>query len=283
MRLGLAFTIFIAAISLLGCDYGYKRYSFNTQSPYKVLNTYPHDRTAHTEGLVFLDGFLYEGTGPGLGTPSSLRKVEIESGRVLRVRELPSPLFGEGITIHDNRIIQLTYQSETGFVYERESFELLEKFHYKGEGWGITHDEDYLIMSNGTSRLSYLAPDDYREIRELEVYSDYGLLSNLNELEYIRGEIYANVFGTHYIVRISPETGRVTGVIDLSILLRDWFDDPEIVGLANGIAYDKESDRLYVTGKYWPRLFGIQIISEPGYSLSDNASSHRREVVSSVE
>ena len=177
----------------------------------------------------------------------------------------------------------MTYQSEKGFVYERESFELLEKFHYKGEGWGITHDEDYLIMSNGTSRLSYLDPVDYGEIRGLEVYDESGRLSNLNELEYIRGEIYANVFETHYIVRISPATGRVTGVIDLSILLGGWIDNPEILDLANGIAYDQARDRLYVTGKYWPRLFEIQIMSQPGYSLSDTASSHRREMVSSVE
>ena len=283
MNLQLAFIFLIASISLFGCDYSYKRDSLNTNYPYKVLNSYPHDRTAQTEGLFFLDGFLYEGTGPGLGTPSSLRKVEIKSGKVLRLRKLPGPFFGEGITIHKDRIIQLTYQSQRGFIYERESFELLDEFNYKGEGWGITHDGKNLIMSNGTSRLYYLDPVNYEEIRELEVYDDYGLLSNLNELEYIKGEIYANVFRTPYIARISPETGRIIGLIDLSKLLRDWIDDPEIMDNANGIAYDQASGRLYVTGKYWPRLFEIQMISQPDYSFSSTPSSHRREMVSSVE
>ncbi|MFC1868676.1 glutaminyl-peptide cyclotransferase [Thermodesulfobacteriota bacterium] len=229
---------------------------------YKVAGAYPHDPDAQTEGLIFMEGFLYEGTGPGRSTSSSLRKVDLKSGDVLSILMLPEPIFGEGITIHDNKIIQLTYKSNTGFVYERESFELLQQFEYPTQGWGLTHDGKRLIMSDGTAILYYLDPVTYQEIKRLRVYDKHGPVSKLNELEFIKGEIYANVFETSNIVRISPQTGHVIGYIDLSLLLKDHFHNTESISHANGIAHDPINDRLFVTGKYWPELFEVEMISQ---------------------
>ena len=229
---------------------------------YRFLNAYPHDPDAQTEGLIYMEGSLYEGTGPCLNGPSGLRRVEIETGKILKIRELPEPLFGEGITIYGDRIIQLTYTSKIGFVYDKQSLEPLGEFHYLiKEGWGLTHDGTYLIMSDGSATLHYLDPLSFKEVKQLYVRDNQGPVNNLNELEFIRGEIYANVFQTPLIVRISPETGRILGSIDLSILLKGRFKDPKLVNLANGIAYDKVTDRLFITGKYWPYLFEIGIFS----------------------
>jgi glutamine cyclotransferase len=225
---------------------------------YNVVNTYPHDRNAFTEGLVFEDGFLYEGTGH-YGN-SSLRKVELETGDILQIRELPAQFFGEGITICGNEIIQLTWQSHIGFVYDKDSFELLQEFNYSTEGWGITYDGTRLIMSDGTSTLHFLDPQSFVEIGQLEVFDDNGPVTRLNELEYIKGEIYANVWQTDRIAIIAPETGRVTGWIDLGGLLTAE-DRSEPVDVLNGIAYDAATDRLFVTGKLWPKLFEIELIS----------------------
>jgi glutamine cyclotransferase len=248
-----------SCLNLLGCSVpgnsdGIPVYTYN------ITNTYPHDRDAFTEGLIFEDGVLYEGTG--LLEQSTLRRVELETGAVLQIRELSDQLFGEGITIYGDKIIQLTWQSNIGFVYDKDSFELLQEFNYSTEGWGITHDGERLIMSDGTSTLHFLDPQTFEEISQLEVFDNDGPVTRLNELEYIQGEIYANVWQTDLVARIAPETGRVIGWIDLRGLLTAE-DRLEPVDVLNGIAYDAEADRLFVTGKLWPKLFEIELISPP--------------------
>ncbi len=227
---------------------------------YNIANTYPHDRNAFTQGLVFEDGVLYEGTG--LFGHSTLRRVELETGDILQIRELSAQFFGEGITIYENKIIQLTWQSNIGFVYDKNSFELLQEFNYSTEGWGITHDGEHLIMSDGTSTLHFLDPQTFEEISQLEVFDNGDPVTRLNELEYVQGEIYANVWQTDRVARIAPETGRVVGWVDLAGLLTAE-DLSEPVDVLNGIAYDAKTDRLFVTGKLWPKLFEIELIS-PG-------------------
>jgi glutamine cyclotransferase len=244
----------------IGCSTP-KAYDNDETFKYRVSNAYPHDPEAQTEGLIYMEGFIYEGTGPCLNGPSGLRRVEIETGKVIKIHELPEPLFGEGITIYGDRIIQLTYTSKTGFVYDKQSLEPMGEFHYlTEEGWGLTHDEIHLIMSDGTATLHYLDPLSFKEVKQLHVRDNLGPVNNLNELEFIRGEIYANVFQTPLIVRISPETGRILGTIDLSILLKGRFKVPELINLANGIAYDRATGRLFITGKYWPNIFELGII-----------------------
>jgi glutamine cyclotransferase len=223
---------------------------------YRIVNTYPHDRSAFTQGLVFADDFLYEGTG--LRGHSSLRKVDLKTGNILRVRRLPAQFFGEGITIYGNRVIQLTWRSRVGFVYDRETFQLLDTFTYPTEGWGITHDGRSLIMSDGTSTLYFLDPQTFQEVNRLKVHTRDGPVSRLNELEYVQGAIYANVWQTDRIAKISPETGEVIGWIDLEGLLRPE-DRDRRVDVLNGIAYDVKNDRLFVTGKLWPKLFEIKL------------------------
>lgn len=225
---------------------------------YKVVNTYPHDQQAFTQGLVFENGVLYEGTG--LRGRSALRRVELETGHVLQIRELPTQFFGEGVTIHRNKIIQLTSQSGIGFVYDKDSFELLQEFNYPNEGWGITYDGEYLIMSDGTAELHFLDPEAFEEIKKIEVRDSDGPVSKLNELEYVQGEIYANVWPTDRIAKIAPQTGQVIGWIELQRLLSPQ-DYSGPVDVLNGIAYDSRNDRLFVTGKLWPKLFEIKEIS----------------------
>jgi len=225
---------------------------------YNIVNTYPHDRNAFTQGLVFEDGVLYEGTG-GYGG-STLRRVELETGDILQIRELSDQFFGEGTTIDGDRIIQLTWQSHIGFVYDKDSFELLQEFTYSTEGWGITHDGTRLIMSDGTSTLHFLDPQTFEEIGQVEVFDNDGPVTRLNELEYVQGEIYANVWQTDRIARIAPGTGRVVGWIDLGGLLSAE-DRSQPVDVLNGIAYDADNGRLFVTGKLWPKLFEIELIS----------------------
>ncbi len=224
---------------------------------YKIVNTYPHDRNAFTQGLVFEDGILYEGTG--LHGQSTLRKVELETGNILRILTLPAQFFGEGVTIHGNKLIQLTWQSNVGFVYDKESFELLREFNYPTEGWGITHDGKRLIMSDGTSTLHFLDPATFQEIGQIEVYDRNGPVTKLNELEYVQGEIYANIWKTDRIARIAPLTGQVMGWIELENILSPE-DRNHRVDALNGIAYDAKNDRLFVTGKFWPKIIEIEMI-----------------------
>lgn len=226
---------------------------------YKIINIYPHDKTAFTQGLVFENGVLYEGTG--LLGGSSVRKIELETGKVVQTRMLPAQFFGEGIAIYQNRIIQLTWRSKRGFVYDKDSFELLAEFGYSTEGWGITTDGNYLIMSDGTATLYFLDPESFKNVKQIEVYDKRnGPVIRLNDLEYVKGEIYANVWKTDYIARISPKTGQVVGWIELKRLAADNAGDNR-VDVLNGIAYDRENDRLFVTGKFWPRLFEIELVS----------------------
>lgn len=225
---------------------------------YNIVNTYPHDPDAFTQGLVLDDGVLYEGTG--LYGQSSLRRVELETGAILQIHELSDQFFGEGITIDGDRIIQLTWQSHIGFVYDKDSFELLQEFTYSTEGWGITHDGTRLIMSDGTSTLHFLDPQSFEEIGQVEVFDNDGPVTRLNELEYVQGEIYANVWQTDRMARIAPETGRVVGWVDLEGLLSAE-DRSEPIDVLNGIAYDAQTDRLFVTGKLWPKLFEIELTS----------------------
>lgn len=220
---------------------------------YKVINAFPHDKKAFTQGLVFEDGYLYEGTGH-YGA-STLRKVELETGKVLHIYKLPPHFFGEGITIYRNHIIQLTWQSQIGFVYDKNNFNLIREFQYATEGWGLTHDGQRLIMSDGTATLSFLDPETFETIGTLQVRDANGPVKNLNELEYVHGEIYANVWKQKRIARIAPHSGEVIGWIDLEGLCT-WS------GVLNGIAYDVEEDRLFVTGKLWPYLYEIEVIEK---------------------
>jgi glutamine cyclotransferase len=208
---------------------------------------------------VFDEGILYEGTGK-LGL-SSLRTVELETGDVLKLVSLPAQLFGEGVAVYRDKIYQLTWKAHVGFVYDKDSLELLQVFTYPTEGWGLTHDGQRLIMSDGTSTLHFLDPETLEEIGRVEVYDDKGPVSRLNELEYINGEVYANVWTTDRIARIDPGTGQVTGWIDLTGLLSKQDRDPP-VDVLNGIAYDAENDRLFVTGKLWPKMFQIELVPE---------------------
>ncbi len=224
---------------------------------YQVINVFAHDPSAFTQGLVFEDGWLYEGTGRR--GYSSLRKVELASGDVVQTIDLPAEFFGEGITIFDDRIIQLTWQSNVGFVYDKDSFDLLQEFQYPTEGWGITHDGARLIMSDGTATLRFLDPETLDEIGAVDVYDVNGPVVRLNELEFIGGELFANVWQTDAIARIDPETGQVTGWVDLTGLLT--LDNAEQrVDVLNGIAYDAEGERLFVTGKWWPKLYEIRVV-----------------------
>jgi glutamine cyclotransferase len=222
---------------------------------YRIVNVYPHDENAFTEGLVYEDGFLYESTG--LYGNSTLRRVELGTGKVLQLYALPSQFFGEGITIFKDNIIQLTWQSRRGFVYDKHSFELLREFSYATEGWGITHDGNRLIMSDGTATLYFLDPETFETVGRIEVRDNGHPVTRLNELEYVRGEIYANIWGEEKIAVINPQTGRVSGWIHLDGIRNSgrWVED-----VLNGIAYDAKGGRLFVTGKRWPHLFQIELI-----------------------
>jgi glutaminyl-peptide cyclotransferase len=228
---------------------------------YKIIHVYPHDPSAFTQGLVYSDGHLYESTG--LNGQSSLRMVDLSTGQVLQRYNLPGEYFGEGLTDWGSQLVQVTWQNGTAFVYDRFSFSLRAKLHYSGEGWGLTHDPTSLILSDGSPTLKFLNPESFREIKRISVHDGQGQpVKHLNELEYIHGEVYANVWQTDRIVRISPRTGRVLGWIDLSGLVdKRELSDPGAV--LNGIAYDVKGGRLFVTGKLWPKLFEIKVIERP--------------------
>jgi glutamine cyclotransferase len=225
---------------------------------YKVVRTYPHDPNAFTQGLVFDNGLLYEGTG--LYGSSTLREVELETGRILQMHELPVEFFGEGITIYKDNIIQLTYKSNIGFVYDKDNFELLQSFNYTTEGWGITHDGKRLIMSDGSSTLYFLDPETLEQIGSIRVLDNDMPIGGLNELEYVKGRIFANVWPTERIIIIEPQMGQVIGWVYMDGLLNQQAFGQQI-DVLNGIAYDAEGDRLFVTGKLWPRLFEIKLVA----------------------
>jgi glutaminyl-peptide cyclotransferase len=227
---------------------------------YQVVRVYPHDRQAFTQGLVFLDGHLYEGTG--LNGQSTIRKVRLENGEVLQVKKIDSQYFGEGIAVVGKSLVQLTWQSEVGFVYDRETFERTRTFTYKGEGWGLAYDGKRLIMSDGTPTLRFLDPATLKETGRVVVKDGGVPVEDLNELEVVKGEIFANIWNVERIARIAPATGQVTGWIDMRGLL-DPRDAAQGVDVLNGIAYDAATDRLFVTGKLWPKLFEIKIVPKP--------------------
>jgi glutamine cyclotransferase len=226
---------------------------------YRIVHAYPHDQHAFTQGLVYADGHLYESTG--MKGQSSLREEDLETGRILRMQLVPDQYFAEGLTNWKNTLIQLTWQSHTAFVYDRATFRQLRTFHYDGEGWGLTQDGKDLILSDGTATLRFLDPDTFREVRRITVKDRGAPVTRLNELEYIHGEIYANVWHSDRIARIAPATGRVLGWIDLKGLMpRDQLTSDEAV--LNGIAYDAVHNRLFVTGKLWPKVFEITVVPE---------------------
>ncbi len=227
---------------------------------YRIMNVYSRDPDAFTQGLIYYKGFLYEGTGR-YGR-SSLRKLDLKSGRVLKARNLPGKYFGEGITICGERLFQLTWKSRKGFIYDVETLRRIGKFSYRTEGWGITCDGRYLIMSDGTSTLQFLDPRTFNVVKRLAVKDGETSVPNLNELEFVKGEIFANLLDRPFIAMISPETGQVTGWIDLSGLYYNELGQRPSADVLNGIAYDPDQDRLFVTGKLWSKLFEIRIIQK---------------------
>lgn len=223
---------------------------------YEVVNSYPHDPAAFLQGLLWYRGGFYESTG--LYGQSTLRRVEFPSGKILKSISLPAELFGEGLALVGNRLVQLTWTTKRGFVYDRDSFALLREFQYDSEGWGITYDGKYLIMSDGSSKLTYLDPNSFAVVRALSVTMDGHPIGRLNELEFIEGEIWSNVWQTNLVLRIDPGTGKVASFLNLSGILpasmRTGAED-----VLNGIAYDAEQKRIFVSGKLWPRIFEIHV------------------------
>jgi glutaminyl-peptide cyclotransferase len=225
---------------------------------YKVVHTYPHDTGAYTEGLFYKDGYLYESTGQA--GSSTVRKVELQSGETVQRYNVPSQYFGEGIVDWKDRLVQLTWQTQTGFVYDLASFKLQHTFSYAGEGWALTRDNRHLYMSDGTPVLRVLDPETLATTRRITVTAGGVPVTYLNELEWIKGEIYANVWLTNRIARIDPANGHVVGWIDLDGLFDiNQLPDPGN-DVLNGIAYDATHDRLFVTGKRWPKLFEITLV-----------------------
>ena len=223
---------------------------------YEVVHVWPHDPGAYTQGLVFHDGKLLESTGQ-VGH-SSLRRVELESGKVLQKVDVPTPYFAEGITLLKGKIYQLTWQQGVGFIYDAWTFEKIGEFHYAGEGWGLANDGQSLILSDGSNRIRFLDPDNFQVRKTIAVVDGGAPVNELNELEYVQGEIYANIWHADRIARIDPRTGGVVGWIDLTGLLpAGEVSDEEAV--LNGIAYDETNGRLFVTGKLWPKLFEIRL------------------------
>jgi glutamine cyclotransferase len=248
-------------IALAACTYGLASPADGiAEYGYEVVHTYPHDPQAFTQGLVYLNGFLYEGTRlPG---QSSIRKVKLETGVVLRKRDVPGSYFGEGIVNWKDRLLELTWRDQAGFFYDLATFTPNGEFKYTGEGWGLTQDGKRIIMSDGTAELRFWDPETLRETGRITVTDSNGQpVGNLNELEWIKGEVYANVWQTDRIVRIDPRTGRVVGWINLAGL---WPGSDNLEKTLNGIAYDAQRDRLFVTGKKWPKVFEIRLIKGSG-------------------
>lgn len=224
---------------------------------YRVVHEYPHDPDAFTQGLIWQDGVLYESTG--LYGHSSVRKVRLEDGQVLEKRDVASEFFGEGLTDWKEQLLQLTWTNEQAFIYDKNGFQPHGSFRYRGQGWGITHDDSRLIMSDGSAMLRFLDPQTYVETGSVEVRNNGRPVHNLNELEYIDGEVYANVWLTDVIARIDPKSGQVNGLIDLRGLLDPTLHQSNDQVL-NGIAWDPQGHRLFVTGKRWPKLFEIELV-----------------------
>lgn len=256
-------TRYVVALTLLmftltGRRPGFAAWQGGTSLPvfgYTVVHTYPHDHDAFTQGLQVVDGVFYEGTG--LNGKSSIRKVKIETGEVLQKRDVPQQYFGEGITVRGSELFQLTWQSGVALVYDRQTFTPKRQHKYTGEGWGLTQDKSSLIMSDGSEYIRFIDPAGFKEKSRVRVTAAGAPLKNLNELEYVKGEIYANVWQTDYVARIDPESGKVNGYIDFRGLLTAR--EREGTDVLNGIAYDEATDRLFITGKLWPRVFEVRV------------------------
>jgi glutamine cyclotransferase len=240
----------ITRFMIILSDIAPKRYS------YKVIHAYPHDRDAFTQGLFYDNGVFYESTGQEAG--STLREVELATGKVLRQLNLSSNLFGEGITLYKGHIYQVTWTSKVGFVYDKSTFNQINKIYYQTQGWGLTAINDMIVMSDGSNILYFCEPELFTVVYRLEVYDNEKKVDQLNELEYINGEIWANIWMTDLIARIDPVSGKVLGYIDLKGILNDPDTDTRVKVL-NGIAVDKDEGRIFVTGKNWPRLFEIRV------------------------
>jgi len=249
-RTPLAALALAAALAAATCSRG------EPATGYEVIARFPHDTSAYTQGLLYHGGVLYESTGR-YGA-SELRRVELETGRVLQRVRLPDDRFGEGLALLDGKLYQLTWESEVGYIYDVETLALLDSFTYAGEGWGLTTDGRSLIMSNGSDTLRYLDPQTFEITRTVAVHDRGAPLKEINELEYINGVLYANVYRTDWIVRIDPETGEVLGWTNMRGLLPANERTP-YTDVLNGIAYDAENDRLFVTGKLWPALFHVRL------------------------
>jgi glutamine cyclotransferase len=232
---------------------------------FKIINTYPHDKGAYTQGLEYYNGFLYEGTGQK--GASSIRKVELETGKVLQQKDLNEQYFGEGITILNNKLYQLTWKSGIGFVYNLDTFEKESEFKYtkSREGWGLTHNNEKLIKTDGTERIWFLNPNTLEEEYYIEAYTDSRKVENLNELEYINGFIYANVWQQNSILIVNPSTGKIEGVANLNDLKEHIKKEQTLEerdDVLNGIAFDKTNNRLFVTGKHWGKLYEIELFKK---------------------
>jgi glutaminyl-peptide cyclotransferase len=254
-RLQCTFALWAVACAALACA-AVSRAAVPTYG-YDIVHTYPHDPTAFTEGLFYLNGFLYESTG--LEQHSSIRKVRLETGEVLQKLDIPPQYFGEGIVNWKSHLISLTWQSHVGFVFDLATFKQQREFHYDGEGWALTQDGNQILMSDGTPEIRFLNPTTLAEIRRITVTLDGKPIHNVNELEWVKGEIYANVWQTNFILRIDAHDGHVVGVVNLTGLLTTSDQVAGQTDVLNGIAYDAKSDRLFVTGKNWPKLFEITL------------------------
>ncbi len=257
--------VLLAAV-LCSCTACPRQEPVATRYSYRVVAEYPHDPGAYTQGLLYDGGYLYESTG--MYAESSVRRVDIETGEVLASQLLPRPpsgtaYFGEGLALYDGKLFQLTWQHRTGFIYDQQTLELLDTFSYATEGWGLTYDGQHFILSDGSAWLRFYDPQIgfSQAVRAVKVVDANGPVDKLNELEYIDGEVFANVYRTSHIVRIDPATGEVRSWVDLTGLLPDA-DRTGREDVLNGIAYDAGNDRLFVTGKYWPKLFEIELVPE---------------------
>jgi glutamine cyclotransferase len=254
--------ILVAALAACACGPATQA-SGVPEYTYQVVHTYPHDKMAFTEGLFYLNGFLYESTG--MTEESSVRKVKLETGEVVQKHDLPGELFGEGIIAWKDRLLQLTYKTELGFIYDLKTFDVKSEFHYPGQGWAFTTDGKRIIMDDGTAELRFWDPETLKETGRLTVTDQGQPVINLNELEWVKGELFANIWMTDKVARIDPVSGKVVGWIDLSGLLlpSDHVENGDFsTDVLNGIAYDAEHDRLFVTGKRWPKLFEIKLVKK---------------------
>jgi len=250
----------VLAALLAECAAGQPRPAHVPVYGYEVVHAYPHDRGAFTEGLFYSNGFLYESTGRT--RESSVRKVKLETGEMLQLHQLPGQYFGEGIVKWNDKLYQLTWQTGLGFIYDFNTFAVKGEFHYSGEGWAFTTDGQHIYMDDGTAQIRIWDPETLNETGRITVTDEGRAVEKLNELEWVKGEIFANIWKTNRIARIDPKTGKVAGWIDLTGLLKPGDIDPEHAGanVLNGIAYDAARDRLFVTGKCWPKVFEIRLL-----------------------